>query len=124
MIRRIGKRGAANLKARRDAINAYAIAFGYQEDDTYYAPCQSCGMRYHVKMLDFSHKIPAGRDSKGNTPENGTAMCRRCHSWLETGKHQVEAREALIVSPANLDNGWFVQWPLHLQIDLSRWITR
>jgi 5-methylcytosine-specific restriction endonuclease McrA len=120
----IGKRGKSYLKARRDAINAYCEKWGYKENDTLHGPCQSCGRFLAATFLDFSHKIPAGRDSKGNTPQNGTAMCRKCHSWLETSRDQNLAREALIESPSNLANGWMIQWPLGLNISLSKWVTR
>jgi len=49
------------------------------------APCQSCGRLIELFNADYSHKVPAGRQSNCNGPKHGIYSCRTCHTWLEQG---------------------------------------
>ena len=121
-IRKVSKKQAAKKQAMAKALDEYFEVHGWpwisDEEDTRHGFCQLCNFNLEPCYADFHHKARASQ-SGNNTPENGLALHRLCHSFLHLHR---DVEDAALESPANLINGLSVQLPDQRKLDLYRYL--
>lgn len=121
-IRKVSVKQAAKKQAMAQALAVYFLKHGWAvfNDDTEgrQGLCQLCGFNVDSQSADFHHKARASQ-AGNNTPENGLALHRSCHSFLH--RHR-DVEDAALESPANLANGLIVRLTDQRRMDLARFL--
>lgn len=117
-IKKVGKRGVKGIEDRRGARATYVREFN--EEIYGHAKCQSCQRLIGYPESCFSHKLPRGRKA-GNEPARGLFSCWPCNGFADS---DIEYRNVLIASKANMNNGLAVKWTPKQREALDNYLAR
>jgi len=121
-IPKMSAKQAAKKKDMAQALAVYFLKHGWAHFDfdgeTRAALCQLCSLDLHQHSADFHHRQRASQ-AGNNSPENGLALHRLCHSFLHLHR---DVEDAALEQDCNLSNGKIVRLSDQRRSDLYRYL--
>lgn len=121
-IPKVSAKGRAKKQAMAQALTVYFLKHGWAyfdtDGETRAALCQLCSLDLARHNADFHHRQRASQ-SGANTPENGLALHRLCHSFLHLNR---DVEDSALEQGCNLVNGKIVQLSDQRKLDLYRYL--